>query len=529
MYDIVIKNGRVIDGMNNPWTKLDLAIKDGKIVKLEKDIEERAKQVIDAKGKVVTPGFIDPHVHSDLYCMKPEIHQIKLKQGVTTEVLGQDGISVAPVNDDTRPLWQAQLKGLNGDIGEWNWSSIEEYLEVLRSATLLGNVTYLVPHGNIRTLVMGWEKRAATQDEIAKMCELVEVGMQEGAVGFSSGLVYPPNLFSETEELTEMCKVVAKYDGCFVVHMRNESFSILEAVDEMLHVARESGVRLHISHFKVMGIRNRAYYPQVLEKMEAARAEGIEVTFDQYPYTAGSTVLQAILPPWMHEGGVEKMVERLSDGALREKAKQEIATSKAYENFVYNSGWENVMIASVGSEKNRELEGKSLQEIGQLKGKEPADAAFDLLLEEKGNVTMVAHWGNEEDMVMAMKSPYFTVGSDSIFGGKPHPRLSGSQPRVLGRYVREQKIIRLERAVHSMTGAVAQLLRLDKRGILQKDYYADIVVFDPETIADTATYEEPLNEPVGIDYVIVNGKVCVANGESDLTGNGQVITSTFRQ
>lgn len=523
MYDILIKNGHVIDGMNNPWTKLDVAIKDGKIAKMERNMQAEAKEVIDAAGRVVTPGFIDPHVHSDLLCMKSEVHQIKLKQGVTTELLGQDGISVAPVSDETKPLWQSQLKGLNGDIGDWNWSSIEEYLQVLRKANLLGNVTYMVPHGNVRTLVMGWEKREATAEEIAKMCELVEIGMEQGAIGFSSGLVYPPNLFSATEELTEMCKVVAKYDGCFVVHMRNESFSILEAIDEMLHVARESGVRLHISHFKVMGVRNREYYPEALKKMEDARAEGIEVTFDQYPYTAGSTVLAAMLPPWMHEGGTVQMLERLKDPVSRQKAKQDIAESTEYENFVYNSGWDNVIVASVGSEKNKQIEGKSVAEIASLRGVDPADAGFDILIEEEGNVTMVAHWGNEEDMILAMKSPYFTVGSDSVFGGKPHPRLSGTQPRVLGRYVREQKVLRLEEAVHSMTGAVAQMMRLEKRGVLQPDYWADIVIFDPETVADTATYEEPLNEPEGIDYVIVNGKICVASGECDLDGNGQVI------
>lgn len=524
MFDLLIKNGMVVDGMNNPWTYLDMAIKDGKIVSMKRQINAEAKQVIDATGKVVCPGFIDPHVHSDLLCMKPEVHQIKLKQGVTTELLGQDGISVAPVNDQTKPLWQKQLKGLNGDIGDWHWSSIEDYLQVLSEANLLGNVAYLVPHGNIRTLVMGFEKREATKEEMAEMRKLVAIGMEQGAVGFSSGLVYPPNLFSTTEELIEICKTVAEYDGVFVVHMRNESFSILEALDEMIRVARETGVRLHISHLKVMGKRNRQFYPMVLEKMEHARAEGIEITFDQYPYTAGSTVFHAILPPWMHDGGTEEMIARLKNPELRPKIKQDIAGNKDYENFVYNCGWDHIVIASVGSEMNQNVVGKSVQEIAKMRGLEdPADAAFDLLIEEEGHVTMIAHWGLEEDMMLAMKSPYFTVGSDSIFGAQPHPRLSGTQPKVLSRYVREKKILTLEKAIHSMTGAVAQILRLDHRGTLQEGYWADIVVFDPHTIEDKATYDEPKNEPVGIDYVIVNGQICVDHGMTDLAGHGRVL------
>src|SRR5699024_1323941 len=250
MLDILIKNGYVVDGMNNPWTKLDVAIKNGKIVGMKKSINEGAIKEIDATGKVVSPGFIDTHVHSDLLCMDPEIHQIKLKQGVTTELLGQDGISVAPVNNDTKVLWQKQLKGLDGDIGDWNWFSISDYLTHLKESNILGNMTYLVPHGNVRTLVMGFEKREATKQEMIEMRKHVEEGLEQGAVGFSSGLVYPPNVFSNTEELIEICKGVAKYDGCFVVHMRNESFNILEAVDEMIQVARESGVRLHISDRK---------------------------------------------------------------------------------------------------------------------------------------------------------------------------------------------------------------------------------------------------------------------------------------
>src|SRR5699024_11214275 len=400
----------------------------------------------------------------------------KLKQGVTTELLGQDGISVAPVNNDTKVLWQKQLKGLDGDIGDWNWFSISDYLTHLKESNILGNMTYLVPHGNVRTLVMGFEKREATKQEMIEMRKHVEEGLEQGAVGFSSGLVYPPNVFSNTDELIEICKGVAKYDGCFVVHMRNESFNILEAVDEMIQVARESGVRLHISHLKVIGIKNRKYYPRILEKIEGARSEGIEVTFDQYPYTAASTVFHAILPPWMHDGGTEEMIARLKDPDIRERLKHELEESKGFENWVYNCGWDNIVVSSVGSDSNAIYEGKSISKISKLKGIASAETAFDLLIEEEGNITMVVHWGLEEDMESAMESPYHIVGSDSIFGGKPHPRLSGTQPRILSRYVREKGILRLEEAIHHMSGAPAQLLRFEKRGVLQKDYWADVVI-----------------------------------------------------
>jgi N-acyl-D-amino-acid deacylase len=473
----------------------------------------------------VCPGFIDTHVHSDLLCTKPEIHQIKLKQGVTTELLGQDGISVAPVSSSTKELWQKQLKGLNGDIGDWKWFSVSEYLQFLQKSNPLGNVSYLVPHGNVRTLVMGFDNREANYEEMTAMRKHVENALDEGAVGFSSGLVYPPNVFSNTQELIEICKGVAQYDGCFVVHMRNESFNIMGALDEMFEVAKQSGVRLHISHLKVIGTRNRHFYPRILEKMEEARSQGIEVTFDQYPYTAGSTVFHAILPPWMHDGGTEKMIERLGDQEIRKRLKEELAESTTYENWVFNCGWDNIIVASVGTKENKQYEGKSVDEISRLRKQSPSDTAFDLLIEEEGNVSMVIHWGLEEDMTKAMKSPYHIVGSDSIFGGKPHPRLSGTQPRILSRYVREQGVLRLEEAIHHMTGAPAQLLRLQDRGIIKEGNWADIVILNSETIKDEATFDDPTRDPSGINFVIVNGEICVENGTTSLQGNGRVLAS----
>ncbi len=523
MYDIIIRNGKLFDGSGSPWTKLDIAVKDGKIAKIAKLDHESAKKEINAEGLAVAPGFIDTHVHSDLLCTKPEVHKIKVLQGVTTELLGQDGISVAPVSEETKPLWQKQLEGLNGSIGDWEWNSIKEYLDFLEGCPLLGNVTYLVPHGAVRALVMGFEGRESTKEEMAKMRELVEEGMRQGAYGVSTGLIYPPNSYSNKEELIEICKGAAKYDGCFVVHIRNESTTLLESLDEVIDVARQTGIRLHISHFKSIGPKNRYKYEIALQKMDLAREEGIEITFDQYPYTAASTVFHSILPPWVHAGGAEEMLARLRDAEMREKIKYDFQHNTSYENPIYSCGWENIVISALGTEKNKSLEGKSVLEIANLQNKEPADAAMDLLLEEEGNVTMVIHWGREVDIVKAMKSEMHIVGSDGIFGGKPHPRLYGSFPRILGRYVRELEIISLSKAIHSMTGNPAQLLRLKDRGLLREDYFADIVVFDPERIEDKATFEDPLQEPVGINYVIVNGKLTVENGEVISDGKGEVL------
>ncbi|HWO78469.1 MAG TPA: D-aminoacylase [Bacillus sp. (in: firmicutes)] len=523
MLDYIIKNGHIYDGTENPWTKSDIGIKDGVICKMGDLSNESAKRIIHANKMAVTPGFIDTHVHSDLLCIKPEIHKIKVLQGVTTELFGQDGISVAPVSEETKPLWQKQLKGLNGDIGDWPWNTIEEYLTFLDQSDIAGNATYLVPHGAVRTLVMGFDGREATKEEMKKMRELVEEGMKQGAVGLSSGLVYPPNVFSNKEELIEICKGAAKYDGCFVVHIRNESNKSLEALEEVIDVARQSGVRLHVSHFKVAGKINRSRYERALVKMEEARNEGIEVTFDQYPYTAGSTVFHAILPPWMHSGGTAELLEKLKDPDVQARIKDDFKNNSDYENWVLTCGWGNITLTSVSTEKNRWVEGKNMVEIAEMLGIKPEDAAFKLLLEENAGITMLVHWGEEEVITGGMQHPLQMVGSDGIFGGKPHPRLYGTYPRVLGHFVRDKQALTLEQAVRKMTGAPAQLLRLKNRGLIKEGYAADIVIFDPDTIKDNATYEDPLQEPTGIHYVFVNGQLTVEDGKFLGVTAGQVL------
>ncbi|RAV21409.1 N-acyl-D-amino-acid deacylase family protein [Paenibacillus contaminans] len=523
MMDIVIRNGQVYDGTGNPWMKADIGIRSGKLAAIGDLKGEQGRTEIDAEGLAVCPGFIDTHVHSDLLCTKPDIHHVKVLQGVTTELLGQDGISVAPVSEHTKPLWQQQLRGLNGDIGDWPWNSVDDYLRFLEQADLSGNVMYLVPHGAVRTLVMGFEDRKATPEELSRMRELVELAMREGAVGVSSGLVYPPNVFADQAELIEICKGAAAYNGCFVVHVRSESSRFIEALEEVIEAARQSGVRLHISHFKAIGGANRHKFADALALMDKERANGLEITFDQYPYMAGSTVLQTILPPWMHEEGAAQCLVRLADPEIRERIKRDFLHNDNFENWVKNCGWGNIVIASVASERNRQWEGSSIAEIALLKQVDPADAAFDLMIEEQGAVSMVVHWGEEEDVMQAMKHPLQLFGSDSIFGSKPHPRLYGTYPRVLGRYVRELQTLSLPQAIRQMTGAPAQLLRLKDRGLLREGMFADVVVFDPQTVADRSTYSNPLLEPVGIACVIVNGTIAVRNGAFTGVTAGRVI------
>ncbi|MCL6454864.1 MAG: D-aminoacylase [Alicyclobacillus sp.] len=538
MYDILIANGRVVDGTGNPWTVQDVGIKDGRIVEMGQlctaGLDNRrqgevstaagvAKHVIDATGRVVAPGFIDPHVHSDLLCTKPEVHKVKVMQGVTTELFGQDGISVAPVSEVTKPLWQKQLKGLDGEIGDWPWETVLDYLRFLGHTPLNTNVAFLVPHGNVRTLVMGFADRPASPLEAQRMREIVEEAMCQGAFGVSSGLIYPPNVFAGKAELVEICRGAARYGGCFVVHIRNESNHILEALDEVIDVARQSGVRLHISHFKVGGRTNRRKVAAALRKLAAGRAEGLEITFDQYPYTAGSTMLSSILPPWVHAGGTEAMLRRLRDPASRKQIARDLHENDMYENWVRSSGWENIVVSAVASARNRYCEGKNVAEIAALRGGTPADTAFDLLLEEEANVAMVVHWGEESDIVTAMQDELQMVGSDSIFGGKPHPRLYGTYPRILGRFVRETGTLTLPQAIRKMTSAPAQLLRLQDRGLLRVGYRADVVVFDPETVADCATFDEPLRESMGILHVLVNGQPAVEFGAWTGQTWGQVL------
>lgn len=450
--------------------------------------------------------------------VEPEAKQ-KVMQGVTTEVLGQDGLGEAPLRDDVVGDWRRYLSGLNGDPDvDWSWRSFAEYLERIEEARPATNVASLVGHGNLRLLAVGVENREPTTHELDVMKKLLIEGMRDGAYGLSSGLIYPPCVYAKTSELVELCRVAAVYGGIFAVHMRNEGDRLFDSINEVLAVGREASIPVHISHFKSSGERNWGKATEALAMLGEARLCGLDVTVDQYPYVAGSTFLSSLLPAWAHEGGTAKMLERLREPATRLK----IASEMSETDRVSEERWDKVLITSLKSEANRWLEGKTLTEIAEVRGERVFDIIFDLVLEEENAVAMVSFTMCEDDVSEIMASPFQMVCTDGIVLGKPHPRAYGAFARVLGRYVRGG-IVRLEEAVRKMTSLPSQRFGLLDRGLLRPGMSADITIFDPEKVSDRATYENPVQFPTGVEYVIVNGEVTVENCEHTGVRNGRVL------
>ena len=526
MLDILIKDGRVIDGAGNPWFRADLAIRGDKIVQIHPHIANPAQQVIDATGLIVAPGFIDTHTHSDVRVFKHPEEDAKLMQGITTALIGQDGLSVAPLDDINKEKMMLRVSGLLGTyLTAWPWNSMAEYLAALESLPPATNTMMLVPHGAIRAMVVGWEDRPATPVELERMKILLAQAMEEGGCGFSTGLIYPPGIYADRTEMVELCKVTASYGGFFVVHMRNEGGLVLEAMREVIGIGREAGCPLHISHLKVAGKRNWGKAGEALGLIEEARSNGLDVTFDQYPYLAGSTMLDAVIPPRFHTGGTAQLLERLKNPDVREEIRQvqEDIKPERWDNWVESCGWDGIMVNSVKSEVNRFAEGKTITQIAQDLGKPPLDAVCDLLIAEENAVTMTLFYGCEEDVKEIMRSEYMTLCSDGIVGGKPHPRVYGTCARFLGKYVREEKVLPLPQAIKRMTSFPAQRLGLQDRGVLRERMVADITIFDPETIIDKGTYAEPNQYPIGISYVIVSGQVAMENGKLTAKRAGRIL------
>ena len=526
MSTMLIKNGRVIDGTGAASINADVLVKDGKIAAIG-TITEPADQVIDAAGLAVAPGFIDTHSHSDLdVLLRPQVLP-KVMQGITTELLGQDGVSMAPLPTQYISPWRKNLAGLDGDTDEidWTYETTDNYLKMIEKAHPGLNEMYLVPHGNIRMEAMGLDNRLPTEEEIEKMKAITRREMEAGAMGLSTGLIYIPCAYSESREIIEMCKVVAEYDGVFVIHQRSEADTILESMEEVIEIGRKSGVKVHWSHFKVCGKQNWDKIDAVLALLDEAKAEGITVSFDQYPYVAGSTMMGAILPPWVHDGGTDKAVARLADPELRKKMVHDMENGiPGWDNFVDFAGFENIYVTSVKTEKNADAVGLSIVELAKKRGTDPYTAAFDLLLQEENAVGMVDFCGTEEHVRRFMRRPEMNVCTDGLLcPGKPHPRLYGSFARVLGRYARKEGVLTLEEAVRKMTGKAAQVLSLRDRGLIQEGMHADITVFDAATILDKGTFTDPIQFPDGIAYVIVNGEVAVDHGAHTGALNGRVI------
>ncbi|MFO0681976.1 MAG: D-aminoacylase [Sandaracinus sp.] len=537
----LVQGGDVIDGTGAPRKRADLLIEDDHIAEIGA-ITLAPDEVIDARGLVVTPGFLDMHSHGDFQLPGEPEARGKVMQGVTTEVIGNCGLGLFPANDRVERFYELLSPMLFGERGGGCYRDVAAYREKLDRIGLSVNAAPLVAHGNVRCLAMGLDERKSTASELAQMVETVEANMEEGAFGLSTGLVYPPGAYAETEEIIELAKVAAKHEGIYATHMRDEGGRLFQSVEETLRIGREAKVSVQISHHKAAGRWNWGKVDKTLGMVEKARDEGLDVTSDVYPYAAGSTVLSAmILPLWAFEGSQEKTLERLRDPATRKKIVEDskqrmlrlVHMPEAIDSwfpkrlilpFMILGLSRLVVVSSV--RKRHEYEGMTLRQIAKQRGQRLYDMMLDLLVEEELAVAAVAHVMSERDVETVMRHPTTMIGSDGFpqREGKPHPRSYGTYPRVIEHYVRERKLFSLETAIHKMTGMVARKLGLADRGVLRVGAKADVLVLDADTMHDRATYADPKNHPTGLHHVFVNGHWTVKGGVHTGARGGRVLS-----
>ena len=523
MYDVIIRNGRVYDGTGAPWVRADVGVKNGKIVALGVIADREARQVIDAAGFAVFPGFIDTHTHSDLSFLVDPCADSKVKQGVTLEVAGNCGLSHAPVTGKSRAQVEKELQEVGLPL---TWSTFGGYLDQVEKRGPCVNFMCLVGHCAVRNAVMGYDRRPPTGDELAQMKALVAEAMDEGALGISTGLIYAPGSFADTAELIEISKVAAAQNGYYHTHVRSSEDGLMDSVAETIEIGEKAGLPVHMAHHKCTGRKTWGKAAETLEMMERARDRGVDITADQYPYTASSSSLASTLRAWVHEGGRDAAIARLSEPATRLRITKEFT-----EDIERLAGWKGYVIAHVGSEKNKRLEGRSLHDIAAELGRDPCDVAIDLMVEEQLDVSRI-RWGMcDEDVNTLMESELVMFGSDGssmkaegpMRTGLPHPRSFGTFPRVLGKYVREEKLLTLQQAIRKMTSLSAARLGLWDRGVLRPGAWADITIFDPATVKDEAGFGDPFRYPAGIPYVLVNGIVVIDRGTHTAKTPGKVI------
>src|SRR2546427_1281492 len=529
VYDLIIKNGRVVDGSGRHGFKADVAIKGNRIARIGNLRGAKAKREIDARGQIVAPGFIDMLGQSETFVLIDPRAMSKVMMGVTTEITGE-GESIAPVNDRILKEQEDFNRRFNLTV---DWRTLDEYFHRLGRQGTGINLGTFVGATQVREYVIGYDDRPPTPAELEQMKKLVADAMKDGALGVSTALQYVPARFGKTDEIFELAKVAHQYGGIYITHQRSEANAIDDSMKEVFEIARRAHIPAEIWHFKTAYKKNWGRMPEMLRRIAAARRQGLKITADVYPYVAGSTSLSACLPPWALEGGTDRMISRLKDTATRERLKKEITTdSKDWENIYLGSGGPSGIL--IGAVVNRELEswqGKRLSEIASDQKKAPLDALFDFIIADHGQTGAIFFMMSESDMQAALKSPFVSICTDSgaratdgpLAGSKSHPRGWGTYPRILGRYVRDEKLMPLELAIHKMTGLPAANVGLKQRGLLREGYFADITIFDPRTVIDRATFEEPNQYPVGINYVIVNGQIEVDDGQRTQTNSGRVL------
>lgn len=508
-------NGTIYDGLGNPGRRGHLVVAGDRIAEVG-NVLPRGER-IDVTGLAVSPGFVDTHSHCDLVGLSNRQLAPKLRQGITTDLLGQDGLSEAPIRAGDVDHWRTHLAGLNDDPEvDWTWRSFGEYFNRIGGAAI--NMAAMVGHGTIRLHAMGMDDRGPTATELLAMQELLDDALANGACGFSTGLIYTPCVYADTDEIVALGHVVKRHDSFMVYHMRFEGQRVLDGMEEVFEVGRRTGASQHISHFKARGGRAWGKAPDMVRAIDNARAEGIDVTADQYPYTAGSTMLGALLPPWCHARGIEGLNAYLRDETMESQIRTEIEHGRHdWESSIAASGWESIAIVGVKTEANQWVVGKRIPEIATQWGMDSYRTMARLLLEENHAVSMILHMMHEDDVQTLLVQPWLMHCTDGLMGGTPHPRTYGTYPKVLGHYVRGEKLMPIEAAIRKMTSLPAWRIGLKDRGVIRPGAFADLTVFNPDTVIDRSTYADPTVFPVGIEHVFVNGIHAVRHDQE--TGN----------
>lgn len=518
-FDVIIRHGDVLDGTGSAARRIDVGIRGDRIVALGDLKRDKANVVIDASGLTVAPGFINMLSWAVDDLIMDGRSQGDIRQGVTTEIFGE-GDSMGPLSPEMKQRRKAAQADLKYDI---SWTTLAEYLQFLEKRGVSPNVASFIGATTIREHVVGLEDKKATAEQMNRMRDLVRSEMEVGALGIGSSLIYAPAFYASTEELIELCKVAARYKGKYISHMRSEGGRLLEAIDELIRISREAGIPAEIYHLKAAGEANYAKMDQAIAKVEQARRAGLKITADMYTYPAGSTGLDASMPPWVLDGGYDALFKRLEDPAIRAKIAQAIRTpSSDWENLFLAAGSpDRVLLVAFNNEKLKPLTGKTLAEVARLRNKDPIETIMDLVLEDRSRVGTVYFMMSEENIRKQIKLPWVSFGSDGgsmspegdFLKSSTHPRAYGNFARLLGKYVRDERVISLPEAIRKLTSLPAANLGLTQRGLLRRNYFADVVVFDPRVIADKATFEKPHQFAVGVRHVLVNGVPVLKEGE----------------